>query len=70
MNRSSPSETRSRPDGVQFRRVSSPFSMECCGVSPASDGGACNGAALTVIKRQFGGLPPGITNSCSAYVGP
>ena len=53
-----------------FGGLSSPFSLDRCGVSPAPDGGACDGADLTVIKRYFGGLPPGITNTCSAYVGP
>ena len=53
-----------------FGGLPSPFSLDRCGVSPAPDGGACDGADLTVILRSFGGLSPGITNTCSAYMGP
>ena len=53
-----------------FGGLPSPFSTDRCGVSPAADGGTCDGADLTVIKRFFGGLPPGIANTCAAYVGP
>jgi len=53
-----------------FGGLTSPFSVDRCGVSPAPDGGACNGADLTIIKRHFGGLSPGLANTCSAYMGP
>ena len=53
-----------------FGGLTSPFSIDRCGASPAQDGGACDGADLTIIRRHFGGLPPGISDSCSAYVGP